>query len=563
MFKEQVIELLKLTALGKEELERLVEVPSDPKLGDYAFPCFSLAKELRKSPAAIASGFAGSIKPAGAVARVEANGSYINFFLDKDLLSETVLKRIFELGSLYGAGQSRSEKIMVEYPAPNTNKPLHLGHARNMLLGSSLCNILGFAGFQALPVDLVNDRGVHICKSMLAYKKWGNNKEPDKKSDHFVGDFYVLYAKAVENDPELEKDIQKMLVKWENNDLETVKLWSKMRKWTLDGFKETYEKMGVHHKKTYYESEFYAEGKQIVLDGLKNGLFEKDEKGAVIVDLEKYGLGKKVLLREDGTTIYITQDLFLAKLKFMEFHMDRSVHVVGNEQIHHFRVLFKILELLKMPFAEKCYHLSYGLINLPEGRMKSREGTVVDCDDLIDEMRKVASVEISKRHMLSDSDLKKRANAIGLGALKFFILKYDPQKDFIYNPEESISFDGETGPYVQYAHARICSIFKAAGGWGYDEKMKLVFSHEKELSLIRLLSDYPDVVAESAEKYDPSTVARFALLLAQTFSNFYQECPVIKEEESVRDSRLALIFCVRVVLQSSLSLLGIDAPEEM
>jgi arginyl-tRNA synthetase len=563
MFRDEVIAILGITALPREEISRLLEVPPEQKLGDFAFPCFALAKQMKKSPAHIASGFAASIRPSGSITRVEANGPYINFFIDKDKLAESVLKKIIECGSLYGACPEKGEKIMVEYPAPNTNKPLHLGHARNMLLGSSLCSILAFAGYKVIPVDLVNDRGVHICKSMLAYKRWGHGKEPDIKSDHFVGDFYVLYSKEAEKDPELEKEIQKMLVKWENNDLETIKLWSKMRKWALDGFKETYEVMGVHHQKVYYESEYYNLGRDIVRDGLAKGIFQKDENGSIIADLEKDGLGKKVLLREDGTSIYITQDIALAKLKFDEFHMDRSIHVVGNEQIHHFRVLFRLLGMLKLPFAEKCHHLAYGYVSLPEGRMKSREGTVVDCDDLVAEMKKIAGDEIAKRHRLPPEELDHRARAIGLSALKFFILKYDPSKDFVYNPEESISFDGETGPYIQYAHARICSIFKQAGKWTPDKNVMLQFSHEKEVSLITLLSNYPAIVDEAAEKYNPSIVARYALLLAQTFSNFYQECPVIKEEDDIRDSRLALIHCVRTVLKSSLGLLGIEAPEEM
>ncbi|HJX05659.1 MAG TPA: arginine--tRNA ligase, partial [Candidatus Nanoarchaeia archaeon] len=462
----------------------------------------------------------------------------------------------------YGSWPLRKEKVMVEYPAPNTNKPLHLGHVRNMLLGNSICNILAFAGYQAIPVDLVNDRGVHICKSMLAYQKWGKNKQPDKKSDHFVGDFYVMYSKKEKEHPELEKEIQEMLRKWEAGDKEIFELWNKMRKWALDGFKQTYALFDVYHKKVYYESEIYQHGKEIILDGLKRGVFSKDEKGAIVADLEKDGLGKKVLLREDGTGIYITQDLYLAKVKFDDYKMDKSVYIVGNEQKYHFQVLFKLLEMLGFPFAKNCYHLAYGMIYLPEGRMKSREGTVVDADNLVEEMNAVAEKEIKKRHKLDKKELGKRKRIISMGALKFFILKYDPMKDFTYNPEESISFEGETGPYVQYAHARICSIFKKVKKFE-PEKIKPVFSHDLEFKLIKILSDFKNVVREAAENYKPSLVARYALELAQAFNEFYHECPVLKAEKKVMESRLALIFCVKQVLKNALDLLGIKAPEEM
>jgi arginyl-tRNA synthetase len=419
---------------------------------------------------------------------------------------------------------------------------------------------------------------VHICKSMLAYQKWGKGKQPDinrtgevdskdkksfvKKSDHFVGDYYVLYSQKEKEHPELEQEVLELLRKWEAGDKEVVALWQKMRKWALDGFKQTYALFDVHHKKTYYESDIYQHGKDIVLEGLKKGLFIKDEEGAVIADLEKDGLGRKVLIRKDGTGIYITQDLYLAKVKFDDFKMDKSVYIVGNEQIYHFKVLFKLLEMLGFPFAKNCYHLAYGLIYLPEGRMKSREGTVVDADNIVEEMKLVAEKEIKKRHKLDKKELDKRKEIIGMGALKFFILKYDPMKDFTYNPEESISFEGETGPYVQYAHARICSILKNVKKFE-PEKIKPSFSHALEFKLITILSNFPNMVREAAEQYKPSLVARYSLELAQAFNEFYHECPVLKADSKTRDSRLALIFCVKTVLKNSLDLLGIISPREM
>ena len=563
MFKQEIVKLLaKVTSLKESELEPLIETPPSPELGDYAFPCFILAKQLKKAPNLIAQELAGKIKPKAPISEVKAMGAYLNFFVDKSSLAGSVISEIIDCGACYGSWPLRKEKVMVEYPAPNTNKPLHLGHVRNMLLGNSICNILAFAGYKAIPVDLVNDRGVHICKSMLAYQKWGKNKQPDKKSDHFVGDFYVMYSKKEKEHPELEKEIQEMLRKWEAGDKEIFELWNKMRKWALDGFKQTYALFDVYHKKVYYESEIYQHGKEIILDGLKRGVFSKDEKGAIVADLEKDGLGKKVLLREDGTGIYITQDLYLAKVKFDDYKMDKSVYIVGNEQKYHFQVLFKLLEMLGFPFAKNCYHLAYGMIYLPEGRMKSREGTVVDADNLVEEMNAVAEKEIKKRHKLDKKELGKRKRIISMGALKFFILKYDPMKDFTYNPEESISFEGETGPYVQYAHARICSIFKKVKKFE-PEKIKPVFSHDLEFKLIKILSDFKNVVREAAENYKPSLVARYALELAQAFNEFYHECPVLKAEKKVMESRLALIFCVKQVLKNALDLLGIKAPEEM
>jgi arginyl-tRNA synthetase len=564
MFKDKVFALLAQAGVNQRTAQKLLEVPKDPALGDYSLPCHFLAKEHKKSPAEIALMLKNTITPTPPIEKIVAVGAYLNFYIDKNSLGELVVKNILEQGSLYAAGKPRHETIMIEYPAPNTNKPLHLGHARNILLGNSLCNILGFAGFKVIPVDLVNDRGIHICKSMLAYKLWGEGKAPDKKTDHFVGDYYVLYSRKEAQNPEIIEKVKELLRKWEEGDPETIELWHKLRGWAIEGFKKTYIELGVFHKKTYFESEIYSQGRQLVLQGLKAGLFYKDEAGAVLADLEKYGLGNKVLLRADGTSIYITQDLYLAKLKFDEFHMERSIHIVGNEQVHHFKVLFKLLEMLKMPFAGKCFHLSYGMISLPQGRMKSREGSTVDADDLLIELNKLAESEVKSRHAgLSTGEIGRRSRQISLAALKFHILKYDAAKDFTYKQEESISFEGETGPYVQYAHARICSVFRQAKRLSPKEPGKLGFTHESEFRIITLLSKYPAIVEEAALKYSPSLVAKYALDLSQAFSKFYSECPVLKAGKDSKESRLALIHAVRIVLQSSLSLLGIEAPEEM
>jgi arginyl-tRNA synthetase len=553
-FRKEILKVLQ-KEFPHEKVELLM--PPDRSLGDAAFACFSVAKTLKKNPNQIAEELKAKLKLPSIVKKVETQGAYLNFFVNKQSLAEDVIRAIKK--GKFGSGAKKKEKIVVEYPAPNTNKPLHLGHVRNILLGNSLCNLLRFAGYEVIPVDLVNDRGVHVCKSMLAYKRWGRGKEPDKKPDHFVGDFYVMYSKK--ESPEMEQEIREMLKQWEEGDKELRALWKKMRTWALHGFKETYEAFDVHHDKTYYESDTYMHGKELILEGLKKGLFQKDEKGAIVVDLE--GLGKKVLLREDGTGIYITQDIYLAKLKFDDFRPDRSVYVVANEQIHHFKVLFKVLDILGFSFSKKCYHLAYGMVFLPEGKMKSREGIVVDADDLVDEMKKIASDEVRKRYKLKDDEVEKRSRIIGMGALKFFVLKFDPQKDFVYNPEESISFEGETGPYVQYAHARICSVLRKHKKKPSNRiKFSLLTSSHEE-KIIVMLSQFPDVAEDAAEHYRPYVVARYLIELAQAFNEFYHECPILQSEKELMEARLSLIVATKKVLADGLGLLGIDAPEEM
>jgi len=465
---------------------------------------------------------------------------------------------------------SNKQKVVIEFPAPNTNKPLHLGHVRNMLIGESLSRILEFNGFKVFRVNMNNDRGIHICKSMLAYKKYGKNKTPEsekKKSDHFVGDYYVLFNKKLKEHPELEDETQDMLRKWEQGDSETVNLWKKMNNWAFNGFNQTYKKFGIKHVKVYNESDYYNQGKKVVMDELKKKVFEKDEKGNIFVNLEKYNLPNKILLRADGTSVYMTQDLMLAQLKYKDFKMDKSIFVVGSEQKLHFKQLFKILELIGFKNFDGCYHLAYGMIALPEGRMKSREGTIVDADNIVDDMIALAKKEIQKRHDLDKKEIDKRAEQIGMGALNFFILKYDALKDFVFNPKESISFEGETGPYIQYAHARICSILRKFGksiDKGFIDKTDLSLLKEKEeLELVKLLGKFPNVVENAASSYKPSLISRYLLDLSQAFNEFYHIHQILKEKEEMRNARILLIDSVRQVLRNGLNLLGIEAPEKM
>ncbi len=542
-----------------EHIEIILETP-DPKFGDVAFPCFALAKHRKKSPQLIAHDLAAKLNSVlpQEIQQVKAEGPYVNFTFNKENVASVVLLQITSEKEKYGS-KKQSKTMMVEFSSPNTNKPLHLGHVRNIALGDSISRIFAFLGNNVIKACLVNDRGIHICKSMLAYKKWGHNKNPDKKSDFFVGDFYVLFAKKAAEHPELEGEAQEMLRQWEAGDKEIVALWKKMNMWVYDGFEQTYAKLGINFHKYYYESDIYTFGKEIVLEGLKKGTFTEKE-GAVVAELEP-ALPNKILIRSDGTTIYMTQDIYLAQKKFTDYPLESSVYVVGSEQNLHFQQLFAILKKLGYAWADHCYHLSYGMVNLPEGRMKSREGTVVDADNIIEEMTTLAKEEIQKRHPeLPAVELQNRSRQVGLGALKFHMLKIDAIKDMVYNPKESISFEGETGPYVQYTHARICSILKKTT---LPTEIILSALGEKENTLITSLERFPAVVEDAAKHYRPSYITRYLLDLCQQFNSYYHDVPVLKADEKTRDARIYVLNCIRIVLENGLQLLGIESPDEM
>ena len=560
----------------RQKIERMVkkevksgfqlEIPPDASFGDYALPCFSFAREFRKNPNDIAQDLAKKIKLEKPISRIAVKGPYINFFINKPEMAELTIQNILKEKDNYGKTKKKKEKIMVEFSSPNTNKPQHLGHVRNNILGDCISRIREFAGDNVIKTSLINDRGIHICQSMLAYKKWGKNKKPDVKGDFFVGKFYVMFCNKARENPALEGEAQEMLKKWEKGDKEVRALWKKMNSWVLKGFEETYKNLGISFDKIYYESSIYKKGKDIISDGLKKGIFKKED-NAIVADLEKHGLPKKVLMRADGTSLYMSQDIYLAKLKFGDFKLDKSVYVVASEQNMHFQQLFKILKLLGFKWADKCVHLSYGMVYLPEGKMKSREGKVIDADDLIREMKELARFEIKERHKdLKESEIKKRSEIIGLGALKFHMLKTDLIKDMHYDPEESISFEGETGPYVQYVHARCSSILRKAKEMKVKIGEKADFSllkHAKEIELVRLLNSFPDVVNEASTHYRPSNIARYLIDLSKAFNNFYHDCPVLQVEEDLRKLRLLLVISAKQVIKNSLNLMGIEAPEEM
>jgi len=612
--------------------------PPNPEMGDLGFPCFAWAKALRKAPPLIAQEIAGRLAPDDLIERVSTDNAYVNLTLRKSALFCVALEEILREGGRYGAAQARpAQHVLVEYSAPNTNKPLHLGHLRNNCLGASIVEILRYYGHRVTAVNLVNDRGVHICKSMLAYQLWGEGATPQstgKKGDHLVGDFYVLFDKefsaayqewqksadaveklaqwkaspagrtAIKNaqneqggasvdEPRLFysefKDeyfntlsplgaqVRQLLVKWEEGDAGVRELWRAMNGWVLAGFAQTYERMGVRFDHLQYESQTYALGKKIVDDGLARGVFTRRDDGAVTCDLTQVGLsGEKVLLRSNGTSVYMTQDLGTAVERIDRFAPQRMVYVVGDEQLYHFDVLFRVLGLLRPEVKDAGYHLAYGMIRLPEGKMKSREGTVVDADDLMDEMHRLAAEETQARAVegkvhtegISAEELEHRAEHIALAAIKYYLLKYTPRKSFAYDPKESIDFLGQTGPYCLFNYARTRSLLRKAGGVPtFDAAAVRRLGTDKELEILRLLMNFPEVVRQAAANFDPSRITEYLFELCKVFAFIFTDKtnhPIATcADEQLRRGRLLLVEAVGNVLKAGLRLLGIIPLEEM
>lgn len=477
-----------------------------------------------------------------------------------------------------------SPLVMVEYSSPNTNKPLHLGHVRNNLLGYSLSEILKANGNKVIKTNIVNDRGIHICKSMLAWLKWGNGVTPEsagKKGDHLIGDFYVAFDKhyreeikelaaqgmsedeAKEKSP-LMQEAREMLVRWEQNDPEVRKLWETMNGWVYAGFDETYKRLGVDFDKIYYESQTYLEGKELVLRGLEEGKMYRKEDGSVWADLTDEGLDQKLLLRSDGTSVYMTQDIGTAKLRFKDYPIDKMVYVVGNEQNYHFQVLAILLDRLGFKWGKDLKHFSYGMVELPEGKMKSREGTVVDADDLIETMvNDAAEMAADRLAEMPEEEAKDVARKVGLGALKYFLLKVDPRKNMMFNPKESIDFNGDTGPFIQYTYARIRSVLRKAAEAGYGQG-ELAVPNKKEVELIQKIADFRNVVADAGRKYSPAVIAKYCFELAKEYNQFYHDFSILKEEDaSKRNLRLKLSEVTARTLKTGLALLGMEVPERM
>ena len=565
--------------------------------GNITLVVFPFVKLARKAPAQIATEIGEwlTVNGEGLVAKFNAVQGFLNLVIADAFWIRQL--RAIDTDANYGLQPDRHQLMMVEYSSPNTNKPLHLGHVRNNLLGYSIARIQEANGWKVVKTNIVNDRGIHICKSMLAWLKYGNGETPEssgKKGDHLIGDYYVRFDKeyktqiaelmaagkgeeTAKREAPLMLEAQEMLRKWEANDPEVRALWTKMNSWVYAGFDETYKRMGVSFDKIYYESNTYLEGKSEVEKGLVSGAFYRREDGSVWADLTKDGLDEKLLLRSDGTSVYMTQDIGTAKLRFQDYPIDKMVYVVGNEQEYHFKVLSILLDRLGFPFGKELVHFSYGMVELPNGKMKSREGTVVDADDLMDKMVEEAK-EISKDKVntlqgITEEEANEIARKVGLGALKYFILKVDPRKNMLFNPAESIDFNGNTGPFIQYTYARIQSVLRkadltptlsqgeGASPLGGDGREVL---DPKELALIQRLTDYPAIVRNAGENFSPAVICNYAYDLACDFNSFYHDLSILNEPDSdKRALRLLLAKNVAKVIQSALSLLGIEVPERM
>ena len=571
----------------------VVQNAPNPELGDIGVPMFIFAKPSHMAPPEIACEVASLIKECK-LGKVIAAGPYVNIKIDKAFAASPILKAVAEQGENYGSFNQEGKKplegrrVMVEYSSPNTNKPLHLGHIRNDALGESVSRILKAAGADVYRVNIINNRGIHICKSMLAYKMFHESKgdTPESlgmKGDHFVGQCYVEFDRWLKGEkdkpetshPEAAQQAEEMLIKWEAGDPEVRALWAKMNEWTFDGVKETYARTGVGFEKYYFESDTYIKGKDQILKGLEKGIFFKAEDGSVRIDVtDVVGKGKdednheKVLLRKDGTSVYITQDIGTAISRHDDWPFNQLVYVVASEQNYHFKILFYILKKLGFEWAEKLYHLSYGLVNLPSGRMKSREGTIVDADDLIDSLHADALKAIKERGRDGDVDADDVAEKVAIGALHYYMLQATPAKDMLFNPSESLSFNGNTGPYLQYMGARINSILAKANEAGIksdsSDAAVALLTNEDEWALIKNLGDFPSIVEKAAENLDPSTVAAYVYETAKDFSKFYQTCSIVNaENEKLAGARLYLAECTLQVIKNAMKLVLVPYLEKM
>jgi arginyl-tRNA synthetase len=567
----------------------IIENPPRPELGDLAFPMFPYAPILKRSPNEIAGRVAQRICEQGAArpveqsgkelagaARIQIEGPYLNVHLDRPSVSTEVIAEVLEETDLYGRGEDLAgQRIILEFSAPNTNKPLHLGHLRNDALGMSVARILASLGADVFKVNLINDRGVHICKSMVAYQRFGEGTTPEKqgqKGDHLVGDFYVRFAQWAKEDPTAEELARQMLKSWEEGDPEIRELWERMNRWAIGGIEQTYKKTGVNFDKIYLESETYLLGRKIVELGLEREVFYRKEDGSVWIDLSAEKLDKKVLMRSDGTSVYLTQDLGTAVQRYQDQPFDRMIYVVGNEQRYHFQVLFKVLERLGYDWAANLFHLAYGMVNLPEGKMKSREGTVVDADDLIEDLEALAEQKIrgeeGEKQEFEVQDTEGTAEKVVLGALNYYLLQPSPLKDMIFDPKESLSFSGNTGPYLQYTGARISSMLRKfnqrAGEFEGGTFRSEILEQPDEWLMVKQMADYPEAVVQAAKELNPSILTVALFDLAQTFNHYYHQNPVLHNED--RDlvvSRITLAQAVRQVLYNGMRLIGIPFLDRM
>lgn len=587
IIKEKAIEAIKeLYEITFSEKDFQVNTTKPEFEGDYTIVLFSLIKSLRMSPDTLGNQLGEKLVTDHADLFVCFN--IIKGFLNLEINSKVLLEMLNKhyQDPCFGKAPMNGQKVMVEYSSPNTNKPLHLGHLRNNFLGRSIAEILKANGYEVVKSCIVNDRGIHICKSMIAWKRYANGATPNSthtKGDHFVGDYYVKFNDAYKQEVEdlvstgmdkataekeapIMKETQQMLLDWEQGNLDVMELWRTMNGWVYAGFEVTYKRIGSDFEKTYYESDTYLLGRDTVELGVQKNIFYKKEDGSVWIDLTSEGLDEKLVLRKDGTSVYITQDIGLAQKKYEEFGMDTSIYVIGDEQNYHMKVLQLICKKLGLPYADGIHHLSYGMVELPTGKMKSREGTVVDADDLIDEMISMSSEHtrsLGKVKDFNEDELESLYNTIGIGALKFFLLRVDPKKKMIFNPEESIDFHGFTGPFIQYTHARIKSVLRKSE---IDVSIKTFNSalHPLEKELLLLAEQFEQILKQAADSLDPSTIAIYLFQLAQSFNSFYAALSIVNaENEEKRQLRLKLSSLVATILSSGMLLLGINVPEKM
>jgi len=591
LIRNKVIEAIK-ELYGQEVDEKQVQVQTTRKefMGDktvVVFPFLRFSKKTAEQTAKEIGTFL--VKSIDVVSAFNIVKGFLNLVIDNSYWVAQLNKAAADTKFGFKTSDEKSELVMIEYSSPNTNKPLHLGHIRNNLLGFSISEIMKANGNKVVKTNIVNDRGIHICKSMLAWKKLGNGETPKssgKKGDHLVGEYYVkfdqlfkaevavLIAEGMSEEEAKEKapiinEAREMLRQWEANEPQTRELWHRMNSWVYAGFDETYKTLGVDFDKIYYESETYTIGRDEVLRGVKEGIFEQMDDTSVWANLEKDGLDRKILLRSDGTSVYMTQDIGTAKIRYSDFPIDHMIYVVGNEQNYHFQVLSLLLDKLGYKWGKDLYHFSYGMVELPQGRMKSREGTVVDADDLVDGMIEVArkvSEELGKLDGYTEKEKENIYRMVALGALKYFILKVDPKKTMMFNPEESIDFNGNTGPFIQYTYARIQSVLRKAADAGIiiPDQIPEISLNEKESILIKILSSFPEVVKEAGDNHSPALVANFVYELVKEFNQFYHDITIMNEpDEEIRKFRLLLAKTIGITIRNGFSLLGIEVPERM
>lgn len=591
--EEEITKILgKLDELKGEKVEETLEIPPNKEFGDIATNvCFSLSKKLKKPPQEIARRIASKIKiPKGwVIKKVEAKAGYVNFFLDYERIAGDLLKTILKENEKYGSSDlGKGKEIVIEYSAPNPNKPIHIGQTRNNFIGMSVGNILNFTGHETILVNWINDRGAHICKSLWGYLQFGRKdskgvkdwkelidewhenpgrwltpKDVDRKPDFFVLDYYVKSDNSMEENEEYAEQNRELLQEWENENPKVRALWKRMNDWAYEGWKETYERQGCIFNKYYYESDIYKRGKDIVFENVDDGIFFKSKQGTIVADLEKHGLPGLVVIRSDGTSLYPTADLALTERKAKDYPGAKFIWVVGSSQKLYFQQLFVICDALGIVKREDCHHLGYGMVYLPEGKMSSRKGRVILADDLMNEVHDLVEKEIEKRD--PDLDKKKKheiSEKIALGAIKYAMLKIDAYKDFVFDTKEVVKFEGDTGPYLQYAHVRASKILQKAGKWEKNFSIEKLSEQEKEL--IKKLMEFPEVVDEARKGLAPHKICNYAHELSTTFSEFYHACHVLRAEtKDLRNFRSTLTSATKIVLKNSLSLLGMETPEKM